>query len=265
VPDAPVFRALPVSGARKRFGQHFLVDPYVLDELVECIAPRTAEAIVEIGPGHGALTFRLLEKGALVDAIELDRDLASELARYAQTDSRLTIHQADALDFDFARLAVAGQLRVVGNLPYNISTPLILRLLRRIGLIEDMCFMVQKEVAERMTAAPGNGSYGRLAVLTQAFSETAIVMEVPPDAFSPPPKVDSSVVYLRPRQPGCEFPALERVVSQAFTHRRKMLRHTLGQRFAAERLAEFDISLTDRPENVTLAQFVALAKLADEG
>lgn len=257
--EAPVPRALPVSGARKRFGQHFLTDQRILDELVACVAPQPGEMLVEIGPGHGALTFRLLEKGAVVHAIELDRDLVHELAAYARTAPSLIIHQADALKFDFRELAQNGPLRVVGNLPYNISTPLMLMLLRLGNVIRDMCFMVQKEVASRMSAAPACAAYGRLSVLTQAFCQAAVVLEVPPSAFTPAPKVDSSVIYLRPHRAECTFQALESVVALAFAHRRKMLRHTLGRHFAPESLAALGISLTDRPENVTVTQFVALA------
>lgn len=263
MPEAPSFRPLPVTGARKRFGQHFLVDARVLDDVVACIAPRAGETIVEIGPGHGALTFRLLERGARVCAIELDRDLARELRAKSADFPGLIVHQADALTFNFAGLAESAPIRVVGNLPYNISTPLMLALLRLGEAIEDMCFMVQKEVAARMTAAPGSGAYGRLSVLTQAFCEASIVLDVPPEAFSPAPKVDSSVVYLRPLAPRCTFTALESVVAQAFVHRRKMLRHTLGQRYAASMLETLGIRLTDRPENVTLSQYIALATHGD--
>ncbi|MGD9602082.1 MAG: 16S rRNA (adenine(1518)-N(6)/adenine(1519)-N(6))-dimethyltransferase RsmA [Gammaproteobacteria bacterium] len=260
LPDGVLPGRLPTGGARKRFGQHFLTDAYVLDEIVACIAPRNGEMLVEIGPGHGALTFRLLEKGAVVHAVELDRDLVEELGQHAARIPSLHVHAADALAFDFTSLPSAAPLRVVGNLPYNISTPLMLRLVRLGDRVQDMCFMLQREVAERMCALPGTAAYGRLSVLTQAFCTATMLLEVPPQAFTPPPKVDSRVILLRPHPAPCAFDALEKVVAQAFAHRRKMLRHTLGRQFDAATLAALGIALTDRPEDVTVAQYVALAR-----
>ena len=256
---------LPVrhTGARKRFGQHFLIDERILDELVACIAPYPAGMLVEVGPGRGALTSRLLHKGAVVHALEIDRDLVAELARRFGGESRLHVHAGDALKFDYRQLANAHRLRIVGNLPYNISTPLLLSLLRLAGVVEEMCFMLQKEVAERLVATPSQPDYGRLSVMTQAFCTASIAFDVPPSAFSPPPRVDSSVVILRPHLvPPCRFDKLESVVAAAFAHRRKMLRHTLARRFDAATLAALQIITTDRPENVTVAQYVALANCA---
>ena len=249
------------TGARKRFGQHFLIDAGILDELVACIAPHPHEMLVEIGPGRGALTSRLLDQGAIVHALEIDRDLILELARRFDSEPRLHVHAGDALKFDFRQLTTTSRkLRIVGNLPYNISTPLLLRLLRLEGVIEEMCFMLQKEVAERLVATPNQADYGRLSVMTQAFCTASIAFDVPPSAFAPPPRVESSVVILRPHSvAACPFEKLESVVAAAFTHRRKMLRHTLARRYDSVTLAALQISTTDRPENVTVAQFVALA------
>ena len=252
------------TGARKRFGQHFLIDARILDELVACIAPRPDEMLVEIGPGRGALTSRLLDKGAVIHAIEIDRDLVHALSIRFGSETRLHVHLGDALNFDFRQLATAPhKLRIVGNLPYNISTPLLLRLLKLEDAVEEMCFMLQKEVAERLVATPSQADYGRLSVMTQAFCAASIAFDVPPTAFAPPPRVDSCVVVFRPHDaPKCGFEKLESVVATAFAHRRKMLRHTLGRRFSAETLAALHISTTDRPENVTVAQYVALASQA---
>lgn len=258
-----LFPSDPGAGARKRFGQHFLVDQQIIEEIVRCIGAAPGERIVEIGPGRGALTTALLRHGACVEAIEIDRDLVRELRRHFRNESRLTVHEGDALTFDFPGLAPPEEhLRIVGNLPYNISTPLMLRLLKLGQGIRDMCFMLQKEVADRLVACPGTADYGRLAVMTQAFCEAAVVLQVPPSAFAPPPRVDSSVVILRPLEtPPCSFEILERIVAEAFMHRRKMLRQTLGRRYSPEVLGSLGIPLTDRPENVSVQQFIGLATL----
>ncbi len=258
-----LFPADPGAGARKRFGQHFLVDEQVIEDIARCIGPAPGESIVEIGPGRGALTTALLGQGARVEAVEIDRDLVRELRRHFVDEPRLTVHEGDALNFDFLKLAAPGaRLRIVGNLPYNISTPLMLRLLKLGRGIKDMCFMLQKEVADRLVAHPATADYGRLAVMTQAFCEAAVVLEVPPTAFAPPPRVESSVVMLRPlAEPPCSFEILEKIVAEAFLHRRKMLRQTLARRFAPETLNGLGITLTDRPENVSVQQFIGLATL----
>jgi 16S rRNA (adenine1518-N6/adenine1519-N6)-dimethyltransferase len=259
-----LFPANPGAGARKRFGQHFLVDQQIIEDIVRCIGPAAGERIVEIGPGRGALTTALLRQGACVEAVEIDRDLVRELRRHFLDEARLTVHEGDALTFDFHGLVPPGErLRIVGNLPYNISTPLMLRLLKLGQGIKDMCFMLQKEVADRLIAHPGTSDYGRLAVMTQAFCEAAVVLQVPPTAFAPPPRVDSSVVMLRPHEtPPCSFETLEKIVAEAFLHRRKMLRQTLGRRFSPEVLGSLGIPVTDRPENISVQQFIALATLA---
>ena len=187
---------------RKRFGQHFLIDPAVLSAIVEAVAPRPGDRVVEIGPGLGALTGALLERVPALDAVEIDRDLAGRLRR-RWPQSRLRVHEADALDFDFAALAGDGRLRLVGNLPYNVSSPLLVRLLAFLPVIADQHFMLQKEVVDRIVADPGGADYGRLGVLLQAHCGVERLFDVPPAAFDPPPRVDSSVVRLVPHGRGC--------------------------------------------------------------
>lgn len=251
------------KGARKRFGQHFLVDPMVLEDIVACVGQPEDGPVVEIGPGRGALTERLLAHGFEVHALEIDRDLVSHLNARFQIPGRFHLQQGDALHFDFASLSAGGQaLRLVGNLPYNISTPLLFRLLELGARVSQMCFMVQKEVADRLVAGPGTGDYGRLAVMTQAFCSVGVALDVPPEAFAPPPRVDSSVVLLRPvPPPACGFAALSKLVAEAFLHRRKMLRQTLARHYAPGTLESLGIAPTDRPENITVAQYIALASI----
>lgn len=249
------------KGARKRFGQHFLIDPMVLEEIVACVGHADDGPVVEIGPGRGALTERLLAHGFEVHAVEIDRDLVTHLGERFIGQNRLHLHQGDALHFDLGTLPIdQSALRLVGNLPYNISTPLLFRLLELGGRIGQMCFMVQKEVADRLVAAPGTGDYGRLAVMTQAFCSAGVALDVPPEAFAPPPRVDSNVVLLRPTPPPrCGFAALGKLVAEAFLHRRKMLRQTLAKHYPPGTLESLGIPLTARPENITVAQYVALA------
>ncbi len=248
--------------ARKRFGQHFLVDQNVVDQLVSLIAPSTVLPIVEIGPGRGVLTSRLLDSGAMVHAIEIDRDLIALLSKKYATTERLKLHEADILAIDLESFGL-GLCKVVGNLPYNISTPLFFKLMRSRAQITEMCFMVQREVAERAMAAPGSGNYGRLSVMLQAHFSLQLGFHVPPEAFSPPPRVDSSVITMQPLpHPPMHFERLENVVAAAFLHRRKMLRHTLGRVFSGATLEALEIDLRARPENVTVAQYIALAEAA---
>ena len=251
------------KGARKRFGQHFLIDPMVLEEIVACVGRPDDGPVVEIGPGRGALTERLLAHGFEVHAVEIDRDLVAHLNTRFTAQGRLHVHQGDALHFDFTTLPVGPQaLRLVGNLPYNISTPLLFRLLELGNRVAQMCFMVQKEVADRLVARPGTGDYGRLAVMTHAFCSTGVALDVPPEAFAPPPRVDSSVVLLRPLPPPpCGFTTLGKLVAEAFLHRRKMLRQTLARHYPPGALEALGIALTARPENVTVAQYIELAGL----
>jgi 16S rRNA (adenine1518-N6/adenine1519-N6)-dimethyltransferase len=245
--------------ARKRFGQHFLSDAFVLGAIVDLIDPQPGQALVEIGPGLGALTWPLLERCRTLTVIELDRDLA---ARLRQRGGGLSVIEADVLTVDFTELAQQfGQpLRLVGNLPYNISTPILFHLLDAAAAIADQHFMLQKEVAQRMAAAPGSKDYGRLSVMLQWRYRIDTVLEVPPHAFDPAPKVDSAIVRMRPLSDGATKPELlAELVTVAFSQRRKLLRHTLG-RWLQERGFGGEFDLQRRAEEVPVAQYVALAE-----
>ena len=244
---------------RKRFGQHFLTDSGVLDAIVAAIDPRPGQALVEVGPGLGALTQPLLERCGRLTVIELDRDLAVRLRR----NSALDVIEADVLTVDFTALAVrlGARLRVVGNLPYNISTPILFRLQDAAQHIEDMHFMLQKEVVQRMVAGPGTKDYGRLSVMLQWRWHIESLLDVPPEAFEPPPRVDSAVVRLLPwPQPtAVDAKTLEALVAAAFSQRRKLLRHSLGPWLEARGFSgAFD--LKRRAEEVPVAEYVALTQ-----
>ncbi|HEU5442513.1 MAG TPA: 16S rRNA (adenine(1518)-N(6)/adenine(1519)-N(6))-dimethyltransferase RsmA [Steroidobacteraceae bacterium] len=250
--------------ARKRFGQHFLHDPAVIERIVAAIAPRSGEALVEIGPGRGALTRRLLESdcGSL-DAIEIDRDLAALLRAEWRGEPRLTLHNADALRFDFRALArERGQsIRVLGNLPYNISTPLLFHLLESVGEIRDLHVMLQREVIARMAARPGDHAYGRLTVMLSPWVEVERLFDVGPGAFQPAPKIWSAVARLTVRA-GPAFPlspAFPTVVAAAFAHRRKTLRNAVRGVATAEQIESCGVDPATRPETVSPALFNAIA------
>lgn len=244
--------------ARKRFGQHFLVDDGVIAAIVRAIDPRPGEAIVEIGPGLGALTQPLLERCGALTVVELDRDLAARLRKRAG----LEVVEADVLTVDFAALAqrLARPLRVVGNLPYNISTPILFHLLGAVDRVADQHFMLQKEVVERMVAGPGGKDYGRLTVMLQWRYEIEPVLDVPPEAFDPPPRVDSAVVRMTPLRavPAVDAARLSEIVTVAFSQRRKLLRHTLG-RWLEQHAPGAGFDLQRRAEEVPVAEYVALA------
>lgn len=244
--------------ARKRFGQHFLVDQGVIEAIVDAIAPQPGQALVEIGPGLGAMTAPLLRRCQALRVIELDRDLAARLRR----QPGLEVIEADVLQVDFRALAAAaGQpLRVVGNLPYNISTPILFHLLQAAEHVCDQHFMLQKEVVDRMAAAPGSKDYGRLSVMLQWRYAIEPVLDVPPEAFDPPPRVDSAVVRMRPLPADkIDFERLSAIVKAAFSQRRKLLRHTLGPWLQSQGLSSgFD--LQRRAEEVPLADYLALAR-----
>jgi 16S rRNA (adenine1518-N6/adenine1519-N6)-dimethyltransferase len=251
---------------RKRFGQNFLHDPGVVNRIVAAIDPQPGEGIVEIGPGEGAITAGLLARTGGMDAIEIDRDLFAALEkRFGNRGLRL--HSADALRFDFCSLAPAETgLRVVGNLPYNISTPLMFHLLRQATCIRDMHFMLQKEVVDRMAAKPGSRTYGRLSVALQARCRVTPLFDIGPGAFRPAPKVESSFVRLVPLDPlphQIDDPAVfDRVLIQAFSQRRKTLRNALKTLLSTQEIGQAGIDPGLRPEQVDVVGFVTLANLA---
>jgi 16S rRNA (adenine1518-N6/adenine1519-N6)-dimethyltransferase len=244
--------------ARKRFGQHFLTDAAVLDAIVGAIHPVPGEALVEIGPGLGAMTNPLVARCERLTVIELDRDLAQRLRKRPELD----VIEADVLQVDFAALAArAGQrLRVVGNLPYNISTPILFHLLGAVEHVVDQHFMLQKEVVDRMAAAPGGKDYGRLSVMLQWRYHIESVLDVPPEAFEPPPRVDSAVVRMLPLPvlAAVDAALLGELVRVAFSQRRKLLRHTLG-RWLEERQFAGEFNVQRRAEEVPVAEYLTLA------
>ncbi|MDM8563293.1 16S rRNA (adenine(1518)-N(6)/adenine(1519)-N(6))-dimethyltransferase RsmA [Candidatus Marithioploca araucensis] len=251
---------------RKRFGQHFLQDNQIVQRIVAAIAPQPEQHLVEIGPGKGALTLPLLQQGAVLDVIELDRELIEWLKQKANIFKELSIHQADVLKFDFKQLVRKGQrLRVVGNLPYNISTPLLFYLLNYANDIQDMIFMLQKEVVDRLIAAPATSDYGRLSVMLQYHCRIEKIFDVNPNAFYPPPKVDSSVVQLIPYStPPVEVmnqKHFAQVVALAFSQRRKTLRNTLKRLFDIEDIQAVGINPKARAETLTLNEFAQLANV----
>ncbi|WP_411564197.1 16S rRNA (adenine(1518)-N(6)/adenine(1519)-N(6))-dimethyltransferase RsmA [Pseudomonas shirazensis] len=256
--------------ARKRFGQNFLHDAGVIHRILRAIHAKPGEHLLEIGPGQGALTEGLLSSGAQLDVVELDKDLVPILQHKFAGNDNFLLHQGDALKFDFNQLGVpAGSLKVVGNLPYNISTPLIFHLLSHAGLIRDMHFMLQKEVVERMAAGPGGGDWGRLSIMVQYHCRVEHLFNVGPGAFNPPPKVDSAIVRLVPHEvlphPAKDHLLLERVVREAFNQRRKTLRNTLKALLSNEQIEAAGVDGSLRPEQLDLAAFVRLAdKLAEQ-
>ncbi len=266
--------------ARKRFGQHFLADGGIIDAIVDAIAPQAGQTMVEIGPGLAALTQPLVERLGHLTVIELDRDLAVRLREHAQ----LNVVESDVLKVDFAQLAIAcaasvpsassppsyegtpnaAKLRVVGNLPYNISTPILFHLLQYVAVIEDQHFMLQKEVIDRMVARPSTAAYGRLSVMLQWRYAMENVLFVPPQSFDPPPRVDSAVVRMVPLPvpPVLNEKRLSEMVQVAFSQRRKLLRHTLGQWLEAQGFAgAFDVKR--RAEEVPVQEYVTLAQQVD--
>jgi 16S rRNA (adenine1518-N6/adenine1519-N6)-dimethyltransferase len=254
--------------ARKRFGQHFLHDPAVIDRIVRAVNPQPSDRLVEIGPGRGALTRRLMEaKPASIDAIEIDRDLHADLESEFAGTEHFYLHEADALDFDFAALSEqrGGRLRVIGNLPYNISTPLLFHLLENTQSISDIHVMLQREVVARMAAKPGGSDYGRLTVMLAPWVEVDRLFDVGPGAFQPPPQVWSSVVHLiiRPEPAFIVSPRFANVVATAFSHRRKTLRNALKGLVTGEQIEECKLDPSVRPEEVSPEQFNTLARTSD--
>ena len=246
--------------ARKRFGQHFLSDHGIIDAIVAAIAPQAGEPMVEIGPGLAALTQPLVERLGRLTVIELDRDLAVRLRGHGQLD----VVESDVLKVDFTALATAmgvPRIRVVGNLPYNISSPILFHLLDHVAVVQDQHFMLQKEVIDRMVAQPASADYGRLSVMLQWRYAMENVLFVPPESFDPPPRVDSAVVRMLPlaQPPAIDFSTYSDLVQTAFSQRRKILRNTLGKWLEARGFAG-DFDLQRRAEEVPVAEYVALAQ-----
>ncbi len=255
--------------ARKRFGQNFLHDQYVIGRIISSIHPQPDDCLVEIGPGMGALTGPILDATGKLHVVELDRDLIPVLRTQFFNFPDFHIHEGDALKFDFSTIPPEGeQLRIVGNLPYNISTPLIFHLLSHHRLVKDMHFMLQKEVVERLAAEPGTSDYGRLSIMAQYYCRVEPLFIVGPGSFNPPPKVDSAIVRLVPHQtlpcPAKNTAVLERVVREAFHMRRKTIRNNLKNLIDPVILESIGIDIGLRPERLTLADYVKIADtLAD--
>ena len=253
--------------ARKRFGQNFLADASVVRRIVDTIAPRPEQVIVEIGPGQAALTGPLADSGAELHLLEIDRDLAAVLQRQFDGRANVRLHLGDALQADFAELCGGRPFRLVGNLPYNISTPLLFHALQWSGLITDMHFMLQQEVVDRMAASPGGKTWGRLSVMCQYHCEVTPLFTVPPEAFRPSPKVNSAFVRLvphaRPPVRIADLARFERLLARAFSMRRKTLRNSLRGLLTADQIAAVGIDPGQRPETLSLQQFAALCDQLD--
>jgi 16S rRNA (adenine1518-N6/adenine1519-N6)-dimethyltransferase len=257
----------PPARPKRRFGQHFVTDPRVIEHIVAVIRPAVGQSMVEIGPGRGALTRPLLEVLGTLDVVEIDRELAAALATDLGPLGELRVHRSDALRFDFSRLvpAAGGRLRIVGNLPYNVSTPLLFHLLAHSDAIQDMVFMLQREVAERIVAAPSTRDYGRLSVMLQYRCDATELFSVAPHAFRPEPQVHSTVIRLVPRPPAtpvADHDLFEGLVRQAFGQRRKTLRNALRGWIDEEGFRRAGIDPMLRAETLAVADFV---RLANEG
>ena len=253
--------------ARKRFGQHFLTSSDTIEQIVSAVAPQAGETIVEIGPGQAAITAPLADSAAILHAIEFDRDLIANLRRHFQDRDNVIIHEGDALQFDFSTLG--DELRIVGNLPYNISTPLLFYLLTFKNIVTDMHFMLQKEVVYRMSATPGTKAYGRLTVMLGCQLQVVPLFDVPPDSFTPPPKVMSSVVRMRPLPHANvdirDAHKLEQIVRQAFSRRRKTLRNALQGLGSEADIEAAGLDPVKRPEQIPVDDWIRLANLLGNG
>ncbi|CAM3789412.1 MULTISPECIES: 16S rRNA (adenine(1518)-N(6)/adenine(1519)-N(6))-dimethyltransferase RsmA [Rahnella] len=251
--------------ARKRFGQNFLTDQFVIDSIVSAIHPMPGEAVVEIGPGLAALTEPVASRLDSMTVIELDRDLATRLENNPKFQGKLRVIQSDAMKINFGELSeeLGQPLRVFGNLPYNISTPLMFHLFTYTNAIKDMHFMLQKEVVNRLVAGPNSKAYGRLTVMAQYYCNVIPVLEVPPESFTPAPKVESAVVRLVPHEvipyPVPDIRILSRLTTDAFNQRRKTVRNSLGHLFTPEQMTELGLDLSMRAENISVEQFCKLA------
>ncbi|HSX62094.1 MAG TPA: 16S rRNA (adenine(1518)-N(6)/adenine(1519)-N(6))-dimethyltransferase RsmA [Tahibacter sp.] len=253
---------------KKQFGQHFLHDPGLIRRIVQAIAPKPGERLVEIGPGEGAITLPLLREHGRLTVIELDRDLIPRIQAAARDIGELEVIHADVLTVDFTALAAGANLRLVGNLPYNISSPILFHCLDHAAAITDMHFMLQKEVVDRMAADPGSKVYGRLSVMLQLYCRVEPLLKVPPGAFNPPPKVDSAVVRLTPlpreRRHDADPALVERVVRHAFGQRRKTLSNALHGVANADQIRAAGIDPKERAEQLAPMDFVAIAKVVAE-
>lgn len=250
--------------ARKRFGQHFLSDTHIIEKIIHAVSPKEDQHIVEIGPGQGVLTRYLIPKAARVDAIEIDRDLAAYLREHFQQFPHFFLHEMDVLRFDFSTLTEKqASLRIVGNLPYNISTPLLFRLFDYLPLIQDIHVMLQKEVAERMSATVNTPDYSRLSVMTQFYCQTQKLLDVSPMAFKPPPKVESSVIRLIPNKRGRYQPKdpahFSEIVKNAFNFRRKTIRNSLKPYLSEAEISQLNIDPNKRPQELTIDDFIRLS------
>lgn len=255
--------------ARKRFGQNFLIDHGIIRDIVRSVHPQKNDLIVEIGPGKGAITQLLADSCDNLSVIELDRDLVPWLKVKFEKHPNFQLFQADALQFDFAQLIKNDQpLRIVGNLPYNISTPLIFHLLSYANRVQDMHFMLQKEVVKRMAAQPGDSAYGRLGIMVQYYCAVEDLFDVPPTSFDPAPKVDSAIVRLTPHATlpyvANNIKSLETLVNVAFQQRRKTLRNSLKQLLTVEQMESLPVNLQARPEEISLPEYVTMSNLLGE-
>jgi len=253
---------------RKRFGQNFLHDQNVIQNIIYAVAPQDDQILVEIGPGQGAITRLLLEHCKQLHVIEIDRDLVQHLKSQFPASEKLLIHNIDVLDFDFNTLAKDQRLRLIGNLPYNISTPLLFHIFNSTDRIDDMHFMLQKEVVDRMAAEPGSKRYGRLSIMTQYHCAVEPLFNVAPGSFNPPPKVQSSIVRLIPHTQKpvtvSDYKLFAQIVNQAFSLRRKTLRNALKTIINEQGLIDCDVDPTKRPETISLKAFARISDYVAE-
>lgn len=265
--SGPKSRKYQTPVARKRFGQNFLTDAIVIERIIDSINPQTGELIIEIGPGHAALTIPLITSGADIHCLEIDRDIAVRLKPFLLPYANAELHVGDALKTDFSQISSNRNFRLVGNLPYNISTPLLFHVLQWSHLIEDMHFMLQKEVVNRMAATPGSKAWGRLSIMCQYHCQVMPLFTVPPDAFTPAPKVQSSIVRLIPHETPPvaieNMPVFEHLVRTAFNMRRKTLRNSLKSLLDSSQIESVGIDPSLRPESLSMKDFSVLAKLID--
>lgn len=254
--------------AKKRFGQNFLHNDAIISRIVDAINPEPGQNLIEIGPGLGALTEPVVERAGKLSVVELDRDLAERLRHHPFLAPNLNIHEIDALKFDFSQLSKPdAPLRIFGNLPYNISTPLIFHLLSFKDKVQDMHFMLQKEVVDRMAAGPNTKAYGRLSIMCQYQCQVIPVMEIGPEAFKPAPKVDSAIVRLIPhkqiKNPVSNIETLNTVCVTAFNQRRKTIRNSFKKLLSAEQLSSLEIDPSLRPENLSIDEYIKIANYID--